>query len=80
MVGDKNTWQITGIYNGSGEDIYKFYKEKFGSWTVENDYVTESEDKTKTYGLHVIGDKYAALLVFTETTEQVNFNIYVEER
>jgi hypothetical protein len=67
----KANWNISGTYNGTGEELYNYYKDKLSSWNSDSDSVFEGDNSEKTYSLQLSNDTYVFTLFVTESTEEV---------
>lgn len=61
----KTTWNISGTYSGSGEDLYNYYKSQLSSWNVDSDANSDSEG-TKNWTLQLSNDKYNLFIMITD--------------
>ena len=77
---DKENYNISGTFNGSGKDLYNYYKQQLSGWNVESDSVTDMGDKGKVYSLQVSNDKYYVSLFITDSDEGVNVILTVNEK
>lgn len=58
----KMTWMINGFYQGSGEDLYKYYKSELSTWNEDLDSVADVGGST-TYTYQVSNDKYSLTII-----------------
>ncbi|GEM_PF-6657023 len=66
----KKNWSISGVYSGSGQEIYEYYKGSFTDWTEEVDSSMSGEGGQKTYYYQVSNDKYFVSIVIGEKTDE----------
>ena len=66
----KKNWSISGVYSGSGQEIYEYYKGSFTGWNEENDSSMSGEGGQKTYYYQVSNDKYFVSIVIGEKTDE----------
>jgi len=77
---NKMNYHISGTYNGSGEDLYNYYKQQLSGWSVEIDSVTDMGDEGKTYSLQVSNDKYYVSLFVTGGEDNLAVMLTVNEK
>jgi hypothetical protein len=77
---NKMTYSISGLYNGTSEDLYNFYKGALKSFTVDSDSVTDSGEDGKFYNLQFSNDKYTVSVFVTDNNEEVTVIIGVSEK
>jgi len=65
---NKNTWTISGTFNGKAEDLYNWYKDKLSGWTVDYDSVTNS-DQGNSYTAGFSNDQYTVTLIITDSKD-----------
>ena len=76
----KTNWNITGTYNGSGEELFNWYKQKIGGWNIDSETVTDSRDGGKAYSIQANNDKYELSLVITDSNGEVTVMLNINEK
>jgi len=77
---NKMNWSISGTYNGSGEELFNYYKDKMSVWNEESSTVSDAGDEGKTYSLQVSNDKYYVSLFISESGESTAVILGVNEK
>jgi len=77
---NKMSYNISGLYNGTSEELYNFYKEALTSFTVDSDSVTDSGEDGKIYSLALSNDKYTVSVFITDSNEEVVIIMNVNEK
>ena len=77
---NKMNWSISGTYNGSGEELFNYYKDKMSGWNEESSTVSDAGDEGKTYSLQVSNDKYYVSLFISESGESTAVILGVNEK
>ena len=77
---NKMSYNISGLYKGTSEDLYNFYKGALTSFTVDNDSVTDSGEDGKIYSLQFSNDKYTVSVFVTDNNEEVAVVLSVNEK
>jgi len=75
----KSNWNISGTYDGAGQELYDWYKSKLSGMTADSDSVFES-DGEKTYSLQTSDDKFVVTVWVTENDSEVSAIINVSEK
>jgi hypothetical protein len=77
---NKMNYNISGLYNGTSEDLYNFYKSALTSFTVDSDSVIDSGEDGKTYSLQLSNDKYTVSVFVTDNNKEVAIILSVNEK
>ena len=77
---NKINYNISGTFNGKGEDLYNLYKQQLSGWNIESDSVTDMGNEGKYYNLQVSNDKYYVSLFATGNEENVSVILTVNEK
>ena len=77
---NKMNWSISGTYDGAGEELFNYYKEKMSGWNEESSTVSDAGDEGKTYSLQVSNDKYYVSLFISESSESAAVILGVNEK
>lgn len=71
----KTTWNISGVFSGSGEDLYNYYKSQLSSWNVDSDVNSNSEG-TKNWTFQLSNDKYTLFIMINDDGKENKSIIY----
>ncbi|MCL5072760.1 MAG: hypothetical protein M1308_17980 [Actinobacteria bacterium] len=77
---NKMNYNISGIYKGTSEDLYNFYKSALTGFTIDSDSVTDSGEDGKLYNLQSSNDKYVVSMFITDGNEEVSVILSVNEK
>lgn len=77
---NKMNYNISGLYKGTSEDLYNFYKGALTSFTVDSDSVTDSGEDGKIYSLQFSNDKYTVSVFVTDSNKEVAVILSVNEK
>lgn len=77
---NKMNYSISGLYKGTSEDLYNFYKGALTNFTVDNDSVTDSGEDGKFYSLVFSNDKYTVSVFVTDSNKEVAVILGVNEK
>jgi len=77
---NKMSYNISGLYEGTSEDLYNFYKGALTSFTVDSDSVTDSGEDGKIYSLQLSNDKYTVSVFVTDNNKEVAVILSVNEK
>ena len=77
---NKMNYNISGLYKGTSEDLYNFYKSALTSFTVDSDSVTDSGEDGKIYSLLFSNDKYTVSVFVTDSNKEVAVILSVNEK
>jgi hypothetical protein len=77
---DKTGWSVSGIFAGSGEELYKYYLNKLSGWKKDSDSVTGSIEQEKNYALSFSNEKYLTSIIISETKTEVKILLNVNEK
>ena len=77
---NKMNYSISGLYKGTSEDLYNFYKGALTSFTVDSDSVTDSGEDGKFYRLVCSNDKYTVSVFVTDSNKEVAVIMGVNEK
>ena len=77
---NKMNYNISGLYKGTSEDLYNFYKSALTGFTVDSDSVTDSGEDGKIYSLQLSNDKYTVSVFVTDNNEDVSIILSVNEK
>ena len=77
---NKMNYSISGLYEGTSEDLYNFYKGTLTSFTVDSDSVADSGEDGKIYNLQFSNDKYTVSVFVTDNNEEVVVILGVNEK
>ena len=77
---NKMNYNISGLYKGTSEDLYNFYKGALTSFTIDSDSVTDSGEDGKFYSLVFSNDKYTVSVFVTDNNEEVAVILGVNEK
>jgi hypothetical protein len=77
---NKMNYSISGLYKGTSEDLYNFYKGALTSFTLDSDSVTDSGEDGKFYSLVFSNDKYTASVFITDDNKEVTVILGVNEK
>jgi hypothetical protein len=75
----KANWNISGTYNGKGQELYDWYKSKLSGMNTDSDSVYEA-DGEKTFSLQTSDDKYVVTLWVTENKTEVAVILNISEK
>jgi len=75
----KSNWNISGIYNGTGQELYDWYKGRLSDFNVDSDSVSESEGE-KVFALNSSNDQYIITLWITENSTEVALILNISEK
>lgn len=73
-------WSISGIFEGPGEELYKYYLDKLSAWNKESDTVSGTVDKEKSYVLSFSNAEYLVSILITEDQTGVKILLGVNEK
>ena len=76
---NKMNYNISGIFNGTGEELYNYYKDKLSGWDEESSNVMDVA-QGKTYSLEVSNDQYYVSLFITESEDSTEVMLTVNEK
>jgi len=77
---NKMNYHISGLYKGTSEDLYNFYKGALTNFTVDSDSVTDSGEDGKIYSLQFSNDKYTVSVFVTDNNKEVAVILSVNEK
>ena len=77
---NKMNYNISGLYKGTSEDLYNFYKGALTSFTVDSDSVMDSGEDGKIYSLQFSNDKYTVSVFVTDSNKEVAVIMGVNEK
>jgi hypothetical protein len=77
---NKMNYNISGLYKGTSEDLYNFYKSALASFTVDSDSVMDSGEDGKIYSLQFSNDKYTVSVFVTDKNKEVAVVLSVNEK
>jgi len=66
----KVNFSVSGTYNGSGEDLFNWYKDKLSGWNVENEFSADMGDEGKSFSLSASSDKYEIGVLIMESEDE----------
>jgi hypothetical protein len=75
----KSNWNVSGTYDGTGQELYDWYKSKLSGMATDSDSVFEA-DGEKTYSLQSSDDKYVVTLWVTENDTEVSVILNISEK
>ena len=75
----KKGWSISGLYNGSGEELYSWYKNELSGWDEQSDATLDMGDDGKTYTYQASNGTYLTTVFVTEADGEVNIVLSVTE-
>ena len=75
----KSNWNVSGTYDGTGQELYDWYKSKLSGMTTDSDSVFDA-DGEKTYSLQSSDDKYVVTLWVTENETEVAVILNISEK
>jgi len=75
----KANWNLSGTYDGKGQELYDWYKSKLSGMTTDSDSVFDA-DGEKTYSLQSSDDKYVFTLWVTENETEVAVILNISEK
>jgi len=67
---DKTNYNISGIYGGTGQELYDWYKKNLSDFNIDNDSVLES-DGEKTFSIQSSNNNFIVTLWITEGKNEV---------
>ena len=78
----KESFAVTALYKGSGDEIFNWYKDKLASsgWESTGEFTMDSEDEGKTSSLGASNSKYDLSITIAESEGEVNVVIGVNEK
>ena len=79
-IDNKMNYNISGLYKGTSEDLYNFYKGALTSFTIDSDSVTDSGEEGKIYSLVFSNDKYTVSVFVTDNNKEVAIILSVNEK
>ena len=77
---NKMNYSISGLYKGTSEDLYNFYKGALTSFSLDSDSVTDSGEEGKIYSLVFSNDKYTVSVFVTDNNKEVAIILSVNEK
>jgi hypothetical protein len=77
---NKMNYSISGLYKGTAEDLYNFYKGALTGFTVDNDSVMDSGENGKIYSLQFSNDNYVVSVFITSKDKEVTAILSVNEK
>jgi len=77
---NKMNYSISGLYKGTSEDLYNFYKGALTSFSLDSDSVTDSGEDGKFYSLVFSNDKYTVSVFVTDSNKEVAVIMGVNEK
>lgn len=77
---NKMNYNISGLYKGTSEDLYNFYKGALTSFSLDSDSVTDSGEDGKIYSLVFSNDKYTVSVFVTDNNKEVAIILSVNEK
>ena len=77
---NKMNYSISGLYKGTSEDLYNFYKEALTSFSLDSDSATDSGEDGKFYSLVFSNDKYTVSVFVTDSNKEVAVILGVNEK
>ena len=75
----KKGWSISGLYDGSGEELYNWYKNELSVWDEQSDATLDAGDDGKTYTYQASNGTYLTTIFVTEADGEVNIVLSVTE-
>jgi len=66
----KISWNISGTYSGTGQELYDWYKKNLSDWNIDNDSVLES-DGEKTFSIEPSNSNFIIKVWITEGVKEV---------
>jgi len=72
-------WSVSGEYNGSGQELYEWYKKEFSGWKEVSDVVTDMGEDGKNYSYQASDGEYLATIFINDTDESVGVVLSVTE-
>ena len=79
-IDNKMNYNISGLYKGTSEDLYNFYKGALTSFSLDSDSVTDSGEDGKFYSLVFSNDKYTVSVFVTDSNKEVAVILSVNEK
>jgi hypothetical protein len=79
-VDGKKGWTVIGLFKGSGESLYEYYKKEFSGWDDPVDLVTDQGDDGKTYHYQASSDKYFVVVWVFESDDEKSITLSVNEQ
>ena len=79
-IDNKMNYNISGLYKGTSEDLYNFYKSALTSFSLDSDSVTDSGEDGKIYSLVFSNDKYTVSVFVTDNNKEVAIILSVNEK
>ncbi len=67
---EKANFSVSGTYNGSGEDLFNWYKDKLSGWNVENEFSADMGDEGKSFSFVASNDKYEVSVIIMESEDE----------
>jgi len=77
---NKMNYSISGLYKGTSEDLYNFYKGALTSFSLDSDSATDSGEDGKFYSLVFSNDKYTVSVFVTDSNKEVAVILGVNEK
>ena len=77
---NKMNYSISGLYKGTSEDLYNFYKGALTSFSLDSDSVTDSGEDGKFYSIVFSNDKYTVSVFVTDSNKEVAVIMGVNEK
>ena len=74
---NKMNYNISGQFNGTGEELYNYYKDELSGWNEELSNVMDAGDSGKVYELQVSNDQYYVSLFITESKDSTDVMLTV---
>ncbi len=75
----KKGWSISGLYNGSSDELYNYYKNEFSGWDEKSDATMDAGEDGKTYTYQASNGTYLATVFISEADGEVNIVLSVTE-
>jgi hypothetical protein len=76
----KANWNVSGTYNGTGQELYDWYKGKLSGMNTDSDSVFTGDGGEKTFSLQSSSDKYVVTLWVTESKTEVAVILNISEK
>ena len=77
---NKMNYSISGLYKGTAEDLYNYYKSALTGFTVDSDSVIDSGEDGKIYSLQFSNDNYVVSVFITGSDKEVTVILSVNEK
>ena len=76
----KKGWTVIGLFSGSGEALYDYYKKEFSGWDEQSDFTSDQGDDGKTYSYQASNDDYFVTVWVFENDDEKSITLSVNEQ